>query len=138
MPLSSSSLYPVAEMYQPPTQTKMGSFTILVFFLTFFFLGYLLPLLDLFRGHELPLLGLFLGSLLFLDLLQGMDTISKSVGGVEVVRDPLTPDQADDDAAADYEREDETVHWVPRRSPASDCGASIGVVEEIEGEELGD
>lgn len=67
-----------------------------------------------------------------------MDTISKSVSGVEVVRDLLTTDQADDDAAADYEGEDETVHGVPGGSPTADGGASVSVVEEIEGEELAD
>lgn len=86
----------------------------------------------------LPLLSLFLGSLLLLDLLQSVHTISKSVGGVEVVRDLLATDQADDDAAAHHEGEDEAVHRVPRRGQASDGRAGVGVVEEVEGEELTD
>ena len=86
----------------------------------------------------LPLLTLFLGLLLLLDLLQGVDTICQSVGGVEVVGDLLATNQAEDNASTDDEGEDEAVHGVPRRSPAFNSGASVGVVEEGECQELRD
>lgn len=52
------------------------------------------------------------------------------------IRDLSTPDQGDDNAAADDEREHEAVDAVPLRRPAAGLGAHVGVVEEVEGEEL--
>ena len=81
-------------------------------------------------------LSLFL--LLLLQENQSIDLVADSVLGADGVDDLLTADQAGDNAGANNEGQNKSVHSVPVRGTAGGGGPSIVVVEEGEGEELAD
>lgn len=53
------------------------------------------------------------------------------------IRNLAPSDQTNNNRGADNERQHKAINAVPGRSPAAGFGAHVGVVEEVEGEELG-
>jgi len=86
-------------------------------------------------GTSGPLLLLELGGL---RITQSSDTVRWSWQLADTVCDVTTSNQGSDNAASDDESENETVDRVPRWSPATPGGSTIGVVKEVESQKLSD
>lgn len=83
------------------------------------------------------------GSLLVLELLslgipQCLDAVCWSRKLANLVGDLTSSNKRDDNGRADNEGENESVDAVPRRGPATLACTAVGVVEEVEGQELRD
>lgn len=125
------------------TTTLFSSMDVRLFLLQFSGLagvvGFLLLVLGLVLGNALvPLLSLLLLRLRSLRLSQCLDPVCWSGKFAHSVRDLSSAYERKDNGCSDNECEDETVHTVPGRSPATLGGTAIGIVEEVEGQELGD
>lgn len=101
--------------------------------------GFLLLVSTLVLGDALvPLLGLLFLRLRSLGFSKSLDSVCWSWKLAHSVGDMSSAYERKDDGCSDNECEDKTVHTVPGRSPATLGGTAIGVVEEVEGQELGD
>lgn len=81
---------------------------------------------------------LFVGELLCLSLTECADSVGGTGQLVDTVCDLASTDQGRDDTGAHNERQNETVNSVPWRGPASLAGTTVGIVEEVESDELSD
>lgn len=81
---------------------------------------------------------LLFGELLCLSITKCADSIGGTRQLVDAVCDLTSTDQRHNNAGAHNECQDEAVNSVPWRRPASLGGATVCVVEEVEGDELGD
>jgi hypothetical protein len=103
----------------------------------FLLLIILLIILVLLTENLLAFSRILVGELLCLSITKCANSISGTRQLVDAVGDLASTDQRHDDAGAHNERQDEAVDSIPRRSPASLGGATVCVVEEVEGDELG-
>jgi len=81
---------------------------------------------------------LLFGELLCLSIAKCANSVSRTRQLVNAVCDLASTDQGHDNAGAHNECQDEAIDSVPWRSPAPLGGATVCVVEEVEGDELGD
>lgn len=93
----------------------------------------LLGLLDLTTAASIGLL-----LLLLLQEDQSVDLVRDGVLGGDNLLDLLVADQGSDNGGTDDEGQHETVHAVPVGGTAGGGGAGVVVVQEGEGQELGD
>ncbi len=108
--------------------TRLGLlFLVLIFLVLFFMLGGLLPP-GFFLLEKLVLLGIF----------EGTDAISRAWQPANAVADLTAANKGYDNAATDDEGQHEAVDRVPGWCPAALGGARVGVVLEVEGQELRD
>lgn len=87
----------------------------------------------LFLGAELSLLNLLLAK-----EKEGLDLLGQGVLSSSALGDALATNESCDDAGADNEGQDESVHAVPVGSKSTASSTRIVVVEESEGKELSD
>jgi hypothetical protein len=80
---------------------------------------------------------ILVGQLLCLSVAKCADSIGGTRQLVDAVCDLASTDQGNDNAGADNECQDEAVDSVPWRGPASLGGATVCIVKEVEGDELG-
>jgi hypothetical protein len=81
---------------------------------------------------------LFLRNLGYLRIPQLLDLLRRAGKLLDLACNLSAANQRRDDGGADDEGQDEAVDAVPRRSPAALGGTGVGVVEEVEDEELRD
>lgn len=99
----------------------------------------LLILLSLVRSNLLsPLCGFFLLVCHGLRLSQRLDPVCGTGKTADAVRDFTATDKRNDNGGANNKGEDESVDTVPFGCPASSGRATVGIVEEVKGEELCD
>ena len=99
---------------------------------------FIFALLLILGGEEFPPGFLFILSFNGLLFSQLADSVGWAWKTSNTVRYLTTTNQGHNDGSADNEGENETVDAVPARCPTSLRGARVGVVEEVEDEELRD
>lgn len=90
------------------------------------------------RSQEISPSFLFLHNHLLLLLPKRANPVTRAWQPANAVRNLASADQTGDDGGADDEGEHKAVDAVPRRGPAALRSPGVGVVEEVEDEELGD
>jgi hypothetical protein len=93
-------------------------------------------LLLLLAQNRIALSSILVGELLCLSVAKCADSIGGTRQLVDAVGNLASTDQGNDNAGADNECQNEAVDSVPRRGPASLGGATVCIVEEVEGDEL--